>query len=69
VLNVELLNVASTGSANEIEIINTLGQALINEKISIQHSSFNIQNFPSGIYFVKVLEGNKVIATQKIIKE
>ena len=61
-----MLNVMES---NEIQILNTLGQVVYKSAITNQQSSINIQHFSAGIYFVKVLEGNKVIASQKIIKE
>ena len=62
IVNVELeiLN----GSNASIQILNTLGEILINEIVNTQHSEFNIQHFTSGVYFVKVIENNK----QQVVK-
>jgi hypothetical protein len=62
-LNVEL------GIFNEnakIQISNSLGEIMLNE--FIQHSTFNIQHFPSGIYFV-CIETKKGKNITKLIKE
>jgi len=52
-----------------IQLLNALGQILVDEKMISQHSSFNIQHFNSGMYFVKIIQSDKLIATQKFIKE
>ena len=68
----DILNiVASTSSATEsfkIQILNSLGQLLLDEPLTIQHSSFNIQHFNSGIYFVRISSdnGSRVV---KVVKE
>ncbi len=64
-----ILNVASTSSATELQILNVLGQVVQTTNIINQTTQLNISDLKNGLYFVKVLEGNKVIATQKIIKE
>lgn len=65
-LNVELEMI--NGASTKVTIINTLGQIILNENVSTQHSSFNISNFPTGIYTLKA-EGNGVTKTVKLIKE
>ena len=52
-----------------IQILNVLGQIVLTTNIQNQTTQLNISDLKNGLYFVKVLEGNKVIATQKIIKE
>ncbi len=66
ILNIELeiLNLDNT----RIQLVNTLGQILIDEKVSTQHSSINIQHFSDGIYFIKVFNGSQSLPIQKIIK-
>jgi hypothetical protein len=56
------------GEKAEIQILNTLGKILINETTTNARSTFNIANYPSGIYFVKVTQGNKQ-HTIKLIKD
>ncbi|MDX2173382.1 MAG: T9SS type A sorting domain-containing protein [Bacteroidota bacterium] len=73
----EILNVISTSSITDIQILNTLGQVVyqsavtnvIPSGVEEQKSSIKIQQLSNGIYFVKILSGNKVIITQKIIKD
>ena len=56
-------------NSSRIQLQNALGQILMDEKITCQHSSFNIQQLSSGMYFVKVIQGDKVLATKKLVKE
>ncbi len=52
----------------QIQVFNSIGQIVIEESPTIQHSHFNIQHLPAGLYFVKVISDNQIVATQKIIK-
>lgn len=72
ILNVELLNLASTGSATEIQIINTLGQVVHQSTIKTvtlsgvegQQSAIDIKDLPEGVYQLKISEGKK----QRVLK-
>ncbi len=67
----EILVMESMGLNNselKIQILNSLGQIVIEEK-EIQHSQFNIQHLSEGLYLVRVISDNQIIATQKIIKQ
>ncbi len=66
ILNVELemLN----GKDSKIKITNVLGETILEESSAIQHSTFNIQHVPSGIYFVNVSSSDYNI-TKKIVKQ
>jgi hypothetical protein len=68
-LNIELLNLAWTGSVTELEIINTLGQVIHRLTIDNHNSSINIKDLPSGFYFIKIFNKEGLISTTKIIKE
>jgi len=59
ILNVEMLNLASTGSATKLEIINSLGQVLSIIELSNQTSTININELPSGLYQLKLNEGSE----------
>jgi hypothetical protein len=61
-INVELEIVS--GNNASIQILNTLGEVLVNESVNTQHPVFNIQHFTAGVYFVKVIQQGK----QQIIK-
>ena len=47
-----------------IQILNILGEVLMSESINTQHSTYDIQHFATGVYFVKIIENNK----QQVIK-
>ncbi len=65
----EILNIDTPEEMESIiQITNSLGELLLKEKINTRHSSFNIQNFPSSIYFIMIKEKN-FAKTFKIIKE
>ena len=66
ILNVELEMLNSKDS--KIKITNTLGQIILEENSSIQHLTFNIQHFPSGIYFVTI-STPEINTTKKIVKQ
>jgi len=67
ILNVELLNLASTGSATDIQIINTLGQVVHQSTIKTvtlsgvegQQSTIDIKDLPEGVYQLKISKGTK----------
>ncbi len=69
ILNIELVNVASTSSATEIQIINTLGQVLQTTNILNPTTQINISSLSNGIYFLQVFNAGKLLGTSKIIKE
>lgn len=54
---------------NRIQILNSVGQIVLEETPIIQNSQFNIEYLPDGLYFVKVLSDNQIIAKLKIIKK
>ncbi len=64
-LNVEL---ETFNGDTKIQIINSLGETLVKESVNSQHPKFNIQHFPSGIYFVE-LNNEKGKQVAKFIKE
>jgi PKD-like domain/Glycine rich protein/Secretion system C-terminal sorting domain len=66
IINVDLEMI--DGVSTSASITNALGQVMLNETINTQHSSFNIQYFANGIYYLKVQNGN---ATQviKVVKQ
>ena len=53
----------------KIELYNSIGALILSETMSNKTNTVNLSELSSGIYFMKVLEGNKVIAVKKIIRE
>ncbi|MBK5286123.1 MAG: T9SS type A sorting domain-containing protein [Bacteroidia bacterium] len=50
----------------EMEIFNTLGEKSHEQKIISEKTEIDLSAYPKGIYFVKVIQGNRV-AVKKII--
>jgi ELWxxDGT repeat protein len=66
-----LLNLDFTAFNNEevlVEISNTIGQVVLSEKVSSQHTSFNIQHLNAGLYIIKTTANGKTNAI-RFIKE
>jgi hypothetical protein len=53
----------------KIELLNAIGQVIMTETSESNRFTFNLQNYPAGIYFIKLIDHNKVIALEKIIKD
>lgn len=53
----------------KIEIYSTLGALVMSEQLSDKNNTINISNLSSAVYYMKVLENNKVIAVKKVVKE
>ncbi|MBR4838061.1 MAG: T9SS type A sorting domain-containing protein [Bacteroidales bacterium] len=56
--------------SSEILIINCLGQFVNSCKISGNEATISVESFPSGIYFINLLDDNKnIISTEKLVKK
>ena len=66
-----LLNISfSTVPKNtKIELYNSIGALVLTEQMSNKTNAINMSELSSGIYFMKVLEGNKVVAVKKVVRE
>lgn len=53
---------------NLLELYDVLGSRVLSQTFT-PHSAIDISSLPSGMYFVRVLHGNKTIAAQKMVKE
>jgi hypothetical protein len=67
----DILNVDLGLKFNDLKvlIVDMLGNEIINEQLRNQHTSLNIQNLSSGVYVVKVINGNECVGLRKWIKE
>lgn len=65
----DILYIEFTNSIEKsrIEIYDAFGKLVLNEDISTQNPSLNIQQLSSGIYFYKVIFGNKVLQNKLVI--
>lgn len=53
---------------DEVEVFNTLGQAVYNKKTTFNSTTIDLTPFPKGIYLVQIKTNNKVV-TKKMIHE
>jgi hypothetical protein len=64
--NLFISSVIKNGS---VEVYNSLGELVLNEKIVNQQNSIELKDHMSGLYFVKVMSDGKIVGTEKIIKQ
>lgn len=66
-----LLNIFfSTAPQNtKIEVYNNIGALVLTETVNNKNNTINTSYLSDGMYLIKVLENNKVITVQKIVKQ
>ncbi|MGZ4034600.1 MAG: SBBP repeat-containing protein [Bacteroidia bacterium] len=52
-----------------IEVYNSLGELVLNEKITNQQNAIYLKDQMNGLYFIKVMSDGKIIGTEKIVKD
>ncbi len=65
--NILHIDFENSDENRRIEIYDAFGKLVLNEDILVQNSTFDIQRLISGIYFYKVVFGNKVIQSKLVI--
>lgn len=63
-INIDYLNF-NTNQTLKLQLINNLGQTVLNENLKTKISQINVSNLPNGIYTVKVNTNTAVIANGK----
>lgn len=65
----DLLNIITTGTKGDfsLSILNIDGREIFNEKVLNSHVKFDFRNYPKGIYFVKVQDGNTVKVERVVV--
>ena len=53
----------------KIELYNSIGALVVTETMNNKNNTINISDLSSGMYFMKVLEGYKVFAVKKVLKD
>ena len=53
----------------KIEVYNSIGALVLSEAMTNKNNTINASELSSGIYFMKVFEGNKVVAVKKVVRE
>lgn len=66
----DALNIKLSNSGNYfIEIVNPIGSTIIKKTVTEKIASFDLQNYPDGIYFIKITDYyGKLLKTIKVVK-
>lgn len=66
-----ILNIgfSSIPQNTKIELYNSIGALVLTEVMSNKNNTININDLCSGMYFMKMLEGNRVVVVKKVVKE
>ncbi len=51
-----------------MQIVNVLGEVILTKAIVTINSQINTTKLPEGVYFVNIIDNNKIVKTQKVIK-
>ena len=62
------ISIESPEIIEKIELINPLGKVLFEKKVNAYNYQINLNSYPTGTYFIKVLT-NSGQATKKVVKE
>jgi len=66
----DLLNIQSTSKINSIELLDIIGKSvLIENQLSKDNMSLDLSRISPGIYFVRITDQNKSVATRRFVKE
>ncbi|MBO7133588.1 MAG: leucine-rich repeat protein [Bacteroidales bacterium] len=64
------LNISSSEGISEIEIVNMMGQVVLQMAVDSKSAVCDVENLPSGVYVVKVcLSNGEAVVQRKFIKE
>ena len=50
----DIMNIKATGNMQEIQVLNLLGQVVINQTLNTSNCSLNISNLKAGLYDLKI---------------
>lgn len=63
------LTITSDEEIQKLEIISSVGQLFLFEKINTKSHQLQLQDFEEGIYFIKVIYANGQSVTKKLVKQ
>ena len=63
------LGLSGTANDTKIEVLNSLGQVVLEERMESNSVTINLSNLANGLYVVKVVDGKEVIVMKKVMKE
>jgi len=64
VLNVSLAN---GGQNVKFELVNVLGESVVNLTLSEGQNTLNVDKLPSGIYFYSIIQNGTIVETKKLM--
>ena len=64
-----IITLDENANATEAVVYNTMGQTVKTQSVNDSQFEMNLNSQQSGIYFVAIRNGNKVLGIQKIVKE
>ncbi|MBQ5424071.1 MAG: T9SS type A sorting domain-containing protein, partial [Bacteroidales bacterium] len=65
----DILNITSSETISEIEIVNTLGQVVKRIEVNADNAVCNVEELTSGVYMVRIRTASATLSQRKFIKE
>ncbi len=65
----EILNITSSETISEIEIVNVMGQVVKRIEVNADNAACNVEDLTRGVYVVRISTESKVISQRKFVKE
>ncbi len=63
------INLSAISQNTKAELYNAVGALMMTESLSNKTNTITIADLSAGLYFVKVIENDKVVAVKKVVKE
>ena len=63
------IRVNSISESTKVEVYNWQGTLTLDYKVTDEVTAVTLKDFPNGIYIIRIIENNKVLKQEKIIKE
>ena len=64
-----IITIKNSSDIHSIEILNLLGEKIFEKKINETQTEIDLRHHPKGIYFARLLDDKKIVATHKILIE
>ena len=64
-----IFHISGVADANEISIVNIVGDIIMTQPVNGSQASIDISNFAAGIYFIKIAFGDGRYYTKRVIKQ
>lgn len=65
----DLLNITSSETISEIEIVNTLGQVVKRIEVNSENAVCDVEELTSGVYMVRIRTASATLSQRKFVKE